>query len=365
MTDKSFATVYHKIYNETFGSKKMKIKLKPVNEQVVVVFGASSGIGRQTALDFARRGARLAVASRSESGLASLVEEIKQIGGEAFYKTADAADAADAAAVKAVADETFARYGTLDTWVHTAGTMIFAPFERITPEEFKRLIEVNQLGQVYGAMAALPYLRKAGGGALIHVTSVEAYRTVPYQSAYGSSKHGVKGFLQALRVELQKEAVPISVTEIMPAVINTPIWDKGRNKFKYKEKPPLPPYYHPKIVSDTILFASENEVREMVAGGGGAGVPIVERLSPRLADFISRLAASNQFTDEPQPPGARDGLFDTMPELDVVEGRFSDEQFTSDPYTWAKINPQISKPVLLAAGVLGGIILARLFNKRR
>lgn len=335
----------------------MKIKLKPISKQVAVVFGASSGIGRLTALNFAERGAKVVVASRSETGLASLIEEIKNKGGEAFYITADAADFD---AVKWVADGAFERYGRLDTWIHTAGTMIIAPFEKTTPEEFKRVIEVNLLGQVYGALAALPYLRKTGSGALIHITSVEAFRSVPLQSAYGSSKHGIKGFLQSLRVELQAEGAPIAVTEIMPAAINTPIWDKGRNKFRRKDRPPTPPIYHPQIVVDAIAYAAENEVRDMVAGGGGLGVEIAERFSPRLTDLITRTIGFNQFEDERQPSNAPDGLFDVMPDHDVVEGRFSDEQFKSDPYTWARTNPRkVNAGLLTAGGLLGGLLLVR------
>lgn len=341
----------------------MKIKLKPINKQAVVVFGASSGIGRLTALNFAERGAKVTVASRSEAGLASLVKEIKDKGGEAFYIPADAADFD---AVKRVADSAFERYGHLDTWIHTAGTMVAAPFEKTTPEEFKRVIEVNLLGQAYGAIAALPYLRKTGGGALIHITSVEAFRTVPFQSAYGSSKHGIKGFLQALRVELQEEGAPIAVTDIMPGAINTPIWDKGRNKFKYKNRPPTPPIYHPQIVVDAILYAAENEIRDMVAGGGAAGVPIAERFSPQLTDLITRTVGFNQFEDELMPPDAPDGLFDVMPEHDVVEGRFSDEQFMSDPYTWAKTNPRkVNAGILAVGGLLGGLLIRKLISKQK
>lgn len=252
-----------------------------------------------------------------------------------------------------MAKAAFDRYGRLDTWVHTAGTTMFAEFERTIPQDFKRVIEVNLLGQVYGAMAALPYIRKTGGGAFIHVTSVEAYRTVPLQSAYGSSKHGITGYIEALRVELQAEGVPIAVTEILPAAINTPIWDKGRNKFKFKARPPVPPIYHPKIVSDAILFAAENEVRYVVAGGGALGVPFLQRLSPRLTDLVTRIVGFKQEDKKPQPLNAPDGLFGTVPALDTIEGRFSDEQFTTDPYVWAKTHPQKAS---IAVAALGGMI---------
>ena len=339
----------------------MKINLKSINEQVVVIFGASSGIGRQTALDFAEKGAKLAVAARSETGLQSLVEEIENKGGEAFYILADAANSEE---VQAVAGKTFERYGRIDTWVHVAGAMLFAPFEKITPEEFKRVIEVNQLGQVYGAMSALPYLKK-DGGALIHITSIEAYRTIPYHSAYGSSKHGVKGFLQALRLELEHDNVPVSVTEIMPSAINTPIWNKARNKFKYKMKPPIPPVYHPKIVSGAILFSAENQVRDMVAGGGSLGVELFQRLSPILTDRITYTIGFNQFSDEQQTANPPDALFEPVENMNEIEGRFSNRQFKYDPYTWSKTHPKKTRLIFAAVGgILGGFLVYKLINKK-
>ncbi len=208
----------------------MKIILKSISVQVAVIFGASSGIGRLTAIEMAKRGAKVCVSARSVEGLKSLVEEIEAEGGEAFYAEADAADFE---AVKAVAEQCVERYGRIDSWIHAAGAFMFATVEKTDAAEYKRLIEVNLLGQIYGAKAALPYLKK-NGGALIHVTSVEAIRTAPYQSAYGASKHGVHGFLQVLRVELAHDKIPVSVTEILPAAINTPIYEKGRNKMPLK-----------------------------------------------------------------------------------------------------------------------------------
>ncbi len=340
----------------------MKIKLKPISEQVVVIFGASSGIGRLTALEFAKKGASVAVAARSETGLASLVEEIKQIGGQAFYKTADAANFDE---VQAVADQTFEIYGRIDTWVHSAATFLVAPFEEIKPEEFKRVIEVNLLGQVYGAMAALPFLKRTGKGALIHISSVEAVRSIPFQSAYGTSKFGIKGFLQTLRMELQVQKIPIAVTEIMPGPINTPIWDKGRNKFKHKSRPPLLPVYHPQIVADAILYAAENNIRDMAVGGLAAAVSISERISPRLNDLIVGSIGFSQFEDELHPPDSPDALFDTMPELSRIEGRFSDEQLKSDTVTWIQTRPPKVKKIMTAlTGLIGGYLLYKFAQRR-
>jgi NAD(P)-dependent dehydrogenase (short-subunit alcohol dehydrogenase family) len=294
--------------------------------------------------------------------LASLVAEINGAGGEATYLTADAADFDQ---VAAVAEAAYSRYGRLDTWVHTAGVALFAEFERTTPEEFRRVIEVNLLGQVYGAMAALPFLKKTGGGALIHVSSVEAHRSVPFQSAYGASKHGIKGFIQALRLELQNAGVPVSVTEILPAAVNTPIWDKGRNKFARKVRPPLPPVYHPRVVSNAIAFAAENATREMTAGGAGLGVAFTERLSPKLADRVTAAIGFDQFEEEFDDPGRPDGMFGTVPELDTVEGRFSDEQWKHDPYVWARTHPRLTRAVITAAGgALLGFLVRGLRSRR-
>ncbi len=339
----------------------MNIILKPIGVQAVVVFGASSGIGRQAALDFAERGAKVCVAARSEAGLKTLVEEIETNGGEAFYQIADAADFEQ---VKAVADKTVERFGRIDTWVHAAGAFIFATVEQTEPEEYKRLIEVNLLGQIYGAKAALPHLKKSGG-ALIHVSSVESWRTVPFQSAYGASKHGINGFVQALRVELAHDEIPVSVSQILPAAINTPIYDKGRNKMPFKPRP-VPPIYHPNIVSDAILYAAENPVLDLIAGGAGVGVVLAERFSPRLAEWMSeKIGFVGQKSDEKQDGEFAGSLFETVEGFDTVEGRFSDEQFKSDPITWLATHRTEKNILLAAGGIIGGLLAWRLLYKTR
>ena len=239
------------------------VKLKPVEEQVVVLMGASSGIGRETALRFARKGARVVVSARGEEGLDSLVEEIRAEGGDASYVVAEVTDFDQ---VKAVADRAVEEYGRLDSWVHLAAVGLFTTFEQTTPEEFERVIDVNLMGQVYGAMAALPHLKREGRGALIHISSVEAKRSFPLHSAYGASKHGIDRFLKALRLELKHERWLISVSQVMPGTINTPFFDKGRTKLGVKPVTP-PPIFRPSIVTDAVLHAAENPARDLVVGG--------------------------------------------------------------------------------------------------
>ena len=254
------------------------MKLKPIENQVVVVMGASSGIGRETALRFASNGANVVVSARSEEGLRSLVEQIRAEGGEATAVTADVAEFDD---VEAVAQKTLEQYGRLDTWVHLAAVGLFASFDRTQPEEFRRVVDVNLMGQVYGAMAALPGIKGEGRGALVHVSSVVGKRSVPLQSAYCASKHGVDGFLESLRVELIREGwKDIGVTNVMPAAINTPFFTKARTKLGVKPKGVT--VYQPGVVADAILYCAEKAPREIVAGGAGKGMLLGQRLSPRL-----------------------------------------------------------------------------------
>jgi len=267
--------------------------LKPINQQVVAVVGASSGIGREAALQFAKRGAKLVVSARSKAGLESLADEIKQFNGEVV---AFPADVSSFEQVKAIVDTAIEHFGRLDTWVHLAATAVIAPFEKVTPDEFKRVIEVNLLGQVYGAMAALPYLRQEGRGALIHVTSVEARRSLPLQSSYAASKHGVEGFLDSLRVELAREGVPISITNVMPATINTPFYNKAQTKLGVKPTG-VPPYYQPDLVANSILHVAENLTRDIIVGDAGRVLDFIQKVSPQLTDaLLTAIAVDGQRT---------------------------------------------------------------------
>src|SRR3712207_2346976 len=285
----------------------MSMQLKPVEEQVVALMGASSGMGRETALRFAKRGAKVVVSARGKQGLDSLVEVIRRNGGEAVAVTADTSDFGQ---VKAVADRAAEEYGRLDTWVHLAAVGLFATFEQTTPEEFKRVMDVNLMGQVYGAMAALPHLKREGRGALIHISSVEAKRSFPFHSAYAASKHGIDGFLEALRVELKHEGWPISVTQVMPGTINTPFFDKGRTKLGVKPVG-IPPIYEPETVANLILYAAENPARDLVSGGAAQLMILNQRLSPRMLDAIltTRAGFSPQMTEEPRSEEDPDNLF--------------------------------------------------------
>jgi NAD(P)-dependent dehydrogenase (short-subunit alcohol dehydrogenase family) len=328
------------------------MELKPIRDQVVAIVGASSGIGRGAALAFAGRGAKVVVAARGEAGLRSLVDEIQAAGGQA---AAVVADVAAFEQVKAIADTAVERYGQLDTWVHCAAVSLYATFEQTTPEEFRQVIGVNLIGQAYGAMVALPYLKRAGRGALIHISSIEARRALPYQSAYAASKHGIAGMLDALRLELEHEGVPISVTNIMPASINTPFFDKARTKLGVKPMG-MPPIYQPNTVVDAILYAAENRVRDIVVGGAGNAISMTQRLSPRLMDaLLLRTAFEGQRTDQPKRDDAPSNLFSPLAGYDRVEGDFGNQALQRSTATWLTTH-RAARDFLLGAGLVAGVV---------
>jgi NAD(P)-dependent dehydrogenase (short-subunit alcohol dehydrogenase family) len=336
------------------------MQLKPISEQVVVVCGASSGIGREAALQFARRGARVVVSARSREGLDSLVEEIRGAGGKAVAVPADVSDFNQ---VKAVADAAVEHFGRLDTWVHLAAVSLYATLEQTTPEEFRQVIDVNLTGQAYGAMAALPHLKREGRGALIHISSVEARRSLPYQSAYAASKHGVEGMVEALRMELKHEGWPISVTNIMPASINTPFFDKARTKLGVKPKG-VPPIYQPQIVVDAILYAAENPTRDLIVGGAGKAITLMQHLSPSLADFLIGLTAFRaQRTRQPKSADSPSNLFGPVDGFNRVEGDFGKRSLKHSAYNWVAQSPGAKRA--LAGTALGLVALLAVRAVRR
>lgn len=328
--------------------------LKPLAEQVVVILGASSGIGRETARRFAARGARVVVASRSEPGLASLVEEIEAAGGQATYATCDITNAAQ---VNAVAETAIARFGRIDTWVNVAAVGVYARFEDIPLDEFRRVIDINLMGYVHGARAALPHLRREGRGALIFVSSVESTFAMPLQSAYATSKHAIQGLAETIRRELQAEGVPISVTSVKPGVINTPFYDNARSHLGYTPTAP-PPAYHPAVVADTILHAAEHPVRDIFPGGMGRFAALVQLLAPGVADaFLARFGVPLQRTGK--PPGS-DALDAPRPHDNRTKADIRFPTFRLSPYTWLQTHPNARAIAgAFAAGLAGGLLARR------
>jgi len=259
--------------------------------------------------------------------------------------------------VKAVTDRAAEEYGSLDTWVHSSGVGLYAAFDQTEPEEFERVVDVNLMGQVYGAMAALPHLKREGRGALIHISSVEAKRSAPFHSAYAASKHGIDGFLESLRMELKREGWPIGVTNVMPAAINTPFFSSSRTKLGVKPMG-FPPIYQPNTVADVVLYAAEHPTREVVAGGAGKAMLLTQRLSPRLMDALMLLAGfDSQKTDEPKSEDDPHNLFGAVDDY-RIEGDFSDRAHPRSLYNWLERHPLV-RQAALASIALGAAKLLR------
>ena len=327
--------------------------LKPVSEQVVVILGAASGIGRETALRFAERGAKVVVAARSESGLTSLVAEITSRGGSAVHAVCDVADASQ---VEQVAEAAITAFGRIDTWVNVAAVSVYARFEDTSLEEFRQIMDVNFMGQVHGAKAALPHLRREGRGALIAISSVEGTVSLPLHSAYAASKHAVEGVLDALRRELLAEGVPISITSVKPATINTPFFNNALSKLGIQPKGP-PPIYEPSVVAECALYAAEHPVPELFAGGAGRMMVAGQSLMPRLLDAaLARVGIPLQRTGTPATEDS--GLYAPRPGDDRIEGDYSDQARSFSLYTWLQTRPKVR--VAAAAGALAALGLALL-----
>lgn len=256
----------------------------PISEQVIVITGASSGIGVVTAKKAAFRGAHVVLSARNETDLDQAVQEIRRKDGKAIAVPADVSNYAQ---VETLAQKAVDTYGRIDTWVNNAAVTLYAPFRHTSLEDFQRVLEVNLMGQVHGAKAALRYLEETAG-ALVCVGSVESDRGLPLQSAYAASKHAIKGWLDAFRVELQKESSRVRVTLIKPASINTPLFEHAKTQIGVEPRG-YPPAYRPELVADAILLAAEHDNRDVYVGTAGKALSLLERLSPRLVDLQMKL----------------------------------------------------------------------------
>jgi short-subunit dehydrogenase len=280
----------------------MSISLKPMDQQVIVITGASSGIGRATAEMAAKQGAKVVLAARSGQTLREIAREIAASGGEA---TAVECDVADRAQVERVASEAIQRFGRIDTWVNDAGVAIYGRLDEVTEADSRRLFDTNFWGVVNGSLAALPHLRKEGG-ALINVGSEVSEAAVPMLGMYVASKHAVKGFTDSLRIEVEMvDKAPVSVTLIQPTAVDTPFDEHGKN---YMEKEPnLPtPMIDPEKVAEAILSAAVKPTRYAKVGAMAKVNTFAAKNLPGVADRMAAKQVENLKRDEP-PQRDRDG----------------------------------------------------------
>jgi NAD(P)-dependent dehydrogenase (short-subunit alcohol dehydrogenase family) len=291
---------------------------KPLSRQVLVVTGASSGLGRAIARLAGERGAKVVVTARNEEALANCAAEIERAGSEALVVPADVTDQRQ---VERVIDEAVERFGRVDTYVANAIVTVYAEAARLEPEELRRVWEVNFFGTVYGYWAALPHLRSSRG-TFLHVSSALAYRGIPLQAAYCSSKAGLRAFFESARVEEQKAGTGVAISLVLPGAINTPQFDRDRQKIGYQPQP-VPPIYQPEPFAEAALHCAEHPIRELPVSWGAQKALWGQKLSPRAGDWVLRRNGwTSQHTDEPKPLDAPDNLFDTLPGDPGAHGRF-------------------------------------------
>lgn len=270
---------------------------KPLDQQVIVITGASSGIGRETALRLAQGGAKVVVAARRDEALDDVVEQIRSEGGEA---TSVPTDVSVYSEVQALARAAVEQYGRIDTWVNNAGVLIVGEFEKTELDEARRLFDVNFWGELHGIKAVLPILREQGGGTIINVTSVTARRALPLMSVYSASKWALNGFTEALRAELTGSGIEVCM--VMPATIDTPLYQNALSKEGVAPKP-APPIYPPSEVAKAIEKAAVSPTRDVYAGPAGFLFNLSNIFAPAFLDkVLGVVGRPAMLTDEPESP---------------------------------------------------------------
>jgi NAD(P)-dependent dehydrogenase (short-subunit alcohol dehydrogenase family) len=318
---------------------------------VVVITGASAGIGRATACAFARHGWRVALLARGADGLEGARADVERLGGEALVLPTDVAVAEQ---VEAAADAVEARWGAIDVWVNDAMATIFAPAQEVRPEEFRRATEVTYLGTVWGTLAALRRMKPRGRGTIVQVGSALAYRSIPLQAPYCAAKAAVRGFTDALRCELAHERSRVHLTMVQLSAFNTPQFDWGRTRFDRAPRP-MGKVFQPEVAARGIYWAALHRRREVWVGASAVKAIVGTRLIPGWLDrLLGRTAVEGQLTNEPLPPQRHDNLFEPVAGDHGAHGRFDREARRFSLQLWLDTH----------RGLLAGAALALFFTAK-
>src|SRR6478735_3673729 len=329
-----------------------------LRDRIVVVTGGAAGLGRATAVAFAKRGAHVAVLARDPARLRDAEGEIAQFGGRVL---ALPLDVADAQAMHEAADEVEQKLGLIDVWVNNAMTTVFAPFEKIEPTEFKRVTEVTYMGMVYGTMAALKRMRRRDRGVIVQVGSALSYRSIPLQSAYCGAKHAVRGFTDSLRSELIHERSRIHVTMVQMPALNTPQFDWCLSRMPRRSQP-VPPIFQPEVGAEAIVWAATHRRRELYVAWPALKTIVGNKLFPNLGDRLAaKQAWEGQMTKELQSPSTSANLFTPVKGRQGSHGRFDARARAHSPEVWLSKHRSWLLPASLA--VLGMGVAALLSNR--
>jgi NAD(P)-dependent dehydrogenase (short-subunit alcohol dehydrogenase family) len=325
--------------------------------EVVVVTGASAGLGRAIVRAFAQEGAHIGLLARGRDGLEGARREVEALGGKALVIPVDVADAE---AIEEAAESVEREFGPIDIWINNAMVSVFSPVKEMTPEEYKRVTDVTYLGVVYGTLAALKRMLPRNRGVVVQVGSALAYRGIPLQSAYCAAKHAIQGFHDSLRSELIHDKSNVRVTMVQLPAMNTLQFSWVKSRLPRKPQP-VPPIYQPEIGAEAIIFAAHHDRREMYVGYPTVQAIIGDKIAPGFADrYLARNGYDAQQTDEPVEPDRRDNLWEAVPGDHGAHGSFDDRASTSSPQLWISKN---RKWLTLAGATVAGFALGA-FLKR-
>ncbi|HEX7370019.1 MAG TPA: SDR family oxidoreductase [Rhodanobacteraceae bacterium] len=326
-------------------------------DKTVVVTGASAGVGRATALMFARHGAKVGLIARGEDALKVTQHEIEVAGGIALMCVADVSDAS---ALDAAAERIEQQLGPIDVWINNAMVTVFAPVADMTPDEFKRVTETTYLGGVYGTMAALKRMRPRDCGVIVQVSSALAYRSIPLQSAYCGAKHALIGFLDSLRCELIHDKSSVHLTAVHMPALNTPQFGWARNKLAHRPQP-VPPIYQPEVAAQAIWFAATHRRRGVSVGASTWMALLGQWLSPALMDrYLGHNAVEGQQTNQPDSGERADNLESPIANQHATHGAFGARAHRRSPALWVEMH----RNSLLLAGCAVGLAAVACWNRR-
>ena len=320
--------------------------------EVVVVTGASGGVGRAVAHAFARRGAQVGLLARGEEGLEGARQEVESLGGRGLVLPTDVADYEQ---VEAAAEAVERELGPIDVWVNDAMATVFARFLDIRPEEYRRATEVTYLGAVHGTMAALKRMVPRDRGTVVQVGSALSYRAIPLQSAYCGAKFAMRGFTDSVRTELMHDGSNVWITMVQLPAVNTPQFNWCRTRLP-EHPQPVPPIYQPEVPAEAVYWAAHHRRRELDVGGSAVKAIFGNKLAPRLADYyLARTGFSSQQIEDMPVNGRPDNLFEPVPAEAAAHGMFDDQARDTSVQLWLSTHrPLVTGAVSgLAAAAIG------------
>lgn len=333
----------------------MAEKVARATPRIVVVTGGSAGVGRAIARAFARRGSTVAILARGKDGLEGARRDVEALGGRALVCPCDVSDETQ---VEAAADRIENELGPIDVWVNNAMVSVFAPADRMTSEEYRRVTDVTYLGYVWGTLAALRRMKPRDRGVVVQVGSALAHRSIPLQSAYCAAKHAIKGFTESVRTELIHDRSSVKVTLVELPAVNTPQFEWTRSKMPRRAQP-VPPIFQPEVPAEAVVEASLHPRREMLVAWPTLKAVLAEKLAPGIADwYLGRTGYEAQQTNEMARFGRRDNLFAPVPGDHGAHGRFDDRARSRSTKLWLRLHGGLVALGIFALGAfaLGGSV---------